>query len=92
MNQEVTVNQEPEVIDYNNIPVHYCKHCLYLGNPNETTLLNTVIEFCPHCGSTDFEDSHIEEWEKKFEETYKQGKFLNIKKSWRKIMEDKSNQ
>lgn len=91
MNQEETINQEAEAIDYNAIPVHYCKHCLYLGNPSETTLLNTKVEFCPYCGSTDFEDSHIEEWEKKFEEKYKQGKFLNIKKSWRKIMEEKNS-
>ena len=77
--------------NYNDEPVHFCKHCLYLGNPNVTELGFETIEYCPYCGSTDFEDDHINEWESKFEEKYKQGKFLNIKKSWRKIMEDRVN-
>lgn len=76
-----------EQINFNDEPVHYCSQCLYLGNPKVMELPTATIEYCPHCGSTTFEDSHIEEWEKKFEEKYKQGKFLNIKKSWRKIME-----
>lgn len=76
-----------EEINFNDIPVHYCTHCLYLGNPKIIELLTEDVEYCPHCGSTDFEDSHIEVWKKKFEDKYKQGKFLNIKKSWRKIME-----
>ena len=74
--------------EYNNEPVHYCQHCLYLGNPREVDLAGLNIEYCPYCGSTDFEDTHIEVWEEKFENKYKQGKFLNLKKSWRKIMED----
>lgn len=74
--------------EYNNEPVHYCKHCLYLGNPKEVDLAGTNVEYCPYCGSTDFEDSHISEWEQKFEAKYKQGKFLNLKKTWRTIMED----
>lgn len=77
-----------ETIDFNNEPVHYCSQCLYLGNPKEVEFAGTTVEYCPYCGSTDFEDSHIEEWENKFETKYKQGKYLNIKKPWRKIMEE----
>ena len=73
--------------EYNDEPVVYCKHCLYLGNPSEIA----GITFCPYCGSTDFEESHIDVWDKKFQEKYKQGKFINIKKErgkdlWKKIL------
>lgn len=74
--------------EYNKIPVTYCKHCLYLGNPESKLVFNQYIEYCPYCYGTDFEKSTIDKWEKKFEDKYKQGKFLNIKKSWKKIMEE----
>lgn len=77
-----------ESIEYNEIPVTYCKHCLYLGNTLEMNVLDQVIEYCPHCGGTDFDESSIEDWEKLFESKYKQGNFLKIKKSWKKIMEE----
>jgi hypothetical protein len=81
---------EEKIIDYNEEPVHYCKECLYLGNPKytETELEGHQLEYCPYCGSTEFEDSHIIEWENKFEEKYKKGKYLKIRnKTWKKIME-----
>lgn len=79
---------EDQIIDYNEEPVHYCSNCLYLGNPLIVgTKDNQMIEFCPKCGGTHFSDSHIEEWENKFESKYKQGRYLKLKKSWEKIME-----
>jgi hypothetical protein len=77
---------EQEKINYNEEPVHYCHDCLYLGNPKVVEEFN--IEYCPYCGSTDFYDSSIEEWERKFELKYKQGKFLNINKTWKTITEE----
>ena len=70
-------------IDYNLEPVHYCKHCLSLDNPS----IVGDIEYCKYCGSTDFEEDTIENWEHKFEEKYKQGKFLKINKKWKTIMQ-----
>ena len=70
-------------IDYNSEPVHYCKHCLSLDNPS----IVGDIEYCKYCGSTDFEEDTIENWEHKFEEKYKQGKFLKINKKWKTIMQ-----
>ena len=74
-------------IDYNDEPVHYCKYCLSLDNPEVTG----DIEYCKYCGSTDFEESSIEEWEQKFETKYKQGKFLKINKKWKTIMQSLNN-
>ncbi len=72
---------------YNDEPVHYCKYCLSLDNPEELG----GTEYCKYCGSTEFEDSHIEVWEEQFEEKYKQGKFLNINEKWKTIMQSTNN-
>ena len=81
---------QEQKIDYNEEPVHYCHDCLYLGNPKVVEEFG--IEYCPYCGSTDFYDSSIFEWERKFELKYKQGKFLNLKKTWKKITEEMNRQ
>ena len=72
-------------IDYNEEPVHYCKHCLSLDNP--LVVEGTDIEYCKYCGSTDFEESTISIWEKLFENKYKQGEYLKINKKWKTIMQ-----
>jgi hypothetical protein len=72
-------------INYNEEPVHYCKYCLSLDNP--VVLEGTDLEYCKYCGSTDFEESSIEDWEKQFEEKYKQGKYLKINAKWKTIMQ-----
>ena len=69
--------------NYNDEPVHYCKYCLSLDNPE----MLDGTEYCKYCGSTEFEDSHIDEWEKQFEQKYKQGKFLKLNKKWKTIMQ-----
>ena len=65
--------------DYNNIPVHYCKGCLFIGNTETVNVNDEEIEYCPQCGSTEFSDCHIDEWERRFEFKYKQGKLNNGK-------------
>lgn len=69
---------------YNDEPVYYCKYCLSLSNPK---LLDDGTEYCEFCGSTEFESDTIDIWENKFEEKYKQGKFLKIDKKWKTIMQ-----
>lgn len=77
------MNKSSKNINFDDEPVHYCKYCLSLDNPE--TIDDT--EYCKYCGSTEFEDSLIEEWENKFEAKYKQGKFLKINKKWKTIMQ-----
>jgi hypothetical protein len=74
--------------EYDKLPVIYCKHCLYLGNTKTKFLFNKYVEYCPHCYGTEFVKSSIGKWEQLFEEKYKQGKFLKLKKSWKEIMEE----
>lgn len=55
--------------DYNDIPVHYCKYCLSLR-------IKTIaggslgLDHCDECGGTDIASTHINEWEKLYEERY----------------------
>ena len=73
--------------NYNDEPVHYCKYCLSLDNPE----MLDGTEYCKYCGSTEFVDSHIDDWERQFEQKYKQGKFLKINKKWKTIMQSTNN-
>lgn len=79
--------------DYNKIPMSVCKHCLWPGNPEMTSFGDIDISFCPCCGSTDFIDMSVDEFESQFEKTYKQGRYLKIKHGklkgvalWKQIM------
>ena len=76
-------NKDNKTIDYNDEPVHYCKYCLSLDNPDVVG----DIEYCKYCGSTEFEQDSIEHWEKKFEDKYKKSKFLKINKKWKTIIQ-----
>lgn len=65
-------------IEYNNIPIHYCKHCLSL-NIRSVVEETETVDFCDDCGATMIGVSHINTWEKMYQEKY--GKtFLNYKK------------
>ena len=57
--------------DYNQIPIHYCEHCLSIK-----ILTFDDKSFCDICGSMDIEQTQIEEWEEKYKEKYGK-KFLN---------------
>lgn len=57
--------------EYNDEPVYYCKHCLSLK-----VKIVGGYDFCDDCGSTHIETSHIEDWEKLYEERYG-NKFLD---------------
>lgn len=64
------VNMEEEyknltIEDYNNEPVFYCKHCLSLK-----IKIVGGYDFCDDCGSTAIETTHIENWERLYEEQY----------------------
>lgn len=59
--------------EYNDIPVHFCKHCLSLR------IMSTEdIDYCDECGSTDITEDHISNWEGLYELRY-DNNFLNPK-------------
>lgn len=51
--------------DYNNEPVYYCKQCLSLK-------IKTIgkFDFCDDCGSTNIDTTHIDEWDRQYQERY----------------------
>lgn len=55
--------------DYNKEPVYYCKGCLSL---KVKTVAAAVLDldYCDDCGSTDIEQSSIEEWDYMYEKRY----------------------
>ena len=54
--------------DYNTVPVYYCKSCLSLGVKSVASGLD--LDYCKDCGSTDIEQTHIEDWQKLYRERY----------------------
>lgn len=54
--------------EYNDEPVFYCKNCLSLGIKTVVSMLD--LDYCKDCGSTDIEQTHIENWQKLYRERY----------------------
>lgn len=53
-------------IDYEEIPVVYCKNCLSLG----IMVLDGNADYCKDCSSTNLGTTNIKEWEKLYIERY----------------------
>lgn len=53
---------------FNEVPVHYCRNCLSLKI--KTVIVDSDLDFCDDCGSTDIEVAHIDNWEKMYEQRY----------------------
>lgn len=60
---------------YNDIPVHYCAECLSL----KVRVFNEDMDYCDECGSTDIRETHIDDWERQYQEKYKEN-YLKAKK------------
>lgn len=72
-----------EEVDYNEIPVVFCKHCLSLDIKVIDENMNTdYIDYCDKCGSTDIDVTDIFTWEKLYEQKYNK-KYLEVKKNGR---------
>lgn len=54
--------------EYNNIPVYYCRSCLSLKI--KSLDLETSLDYCEDCGSTEIEETNIEEWERLYQQKY----------------------
>lgn len=63
--------REESNVDYNAIPVFYCKHCLSLNIKTVDESIDTeYLDFCADCGSTEIEQTDIHTWEKMYEQKY----------------------
>ena len=63
--------REESNVDYNAIPVFYCKHCLSLSIKTVDESIDTeYLDFCANCGSTEIEQTDIHTWEKMYEQKY----------------------
>ena len=61
--------REESNIDYNAIPVFYCKHCLSLNIKTVDESIDTeYLDFCVDCGSTEIGQTDIHTWEKMYEQ------------------------
>lgn len=67
MSKEKVILKEPTYskTEYNNEPIHYCRHCLSLR------ILNLgEYAYCDKCGSTEIEETSIDNWEKLYMDKY----------------------
>lgn len=63
--------REESNIDYNAIPVFYCKHCLSLNIKTVDESIDTeYLDFCAECGSTEIGQTDIHTWKKMYEQKY----------------------
>lgn len=63
--------REESNVDYNAIPVFYCKHCLSLNIKTVDESIGTeYLDFCANCGSTEIGQTDIHTWEKMYEQKY----------------------
>ena len=68
MNNLFTKIEQSPKEDYNKIPVHYCKECLSLAVMRVARMDDAC--YCDTCGSTDIEQTSIEEWEELYKKRY----------------------
>lgn len=54
--------------EYNEEPVCFCKGCLSLRI--KTVAIGSDLDYCDECGSTDIEQTNIEEWKRLYRERY----------------------
>lgn len=54
--------------EFNQEPIYYCKQCLSLKIMRVAGMDD--VAYCDECGSTDIEETSIEEWRKLYRERY----------------------
>lgn len=57
-----------EEVNYNDEPVFYCERCMSLRIRFVNGLSNS--EYCDNCGSTEINQSNIEDWRQQFKDKY----------------------
>ena len=66
-----------EEVNYNDEPVFYCERCMSLRVRFVQSLSNS--EYCDVCGSTDIEQTNIEDWRQQFKDKYGYDHLENFK-------------
>lgn len=61
-------------LEYNNIPVKYCKHCLSLAIKGIQS--TEEFDYCDTCGSVDIAECSIEEWEELYKNAHNGRRYL----------------
>lgn len=70
-------SKESKQLEYNSIPVHYCKHCLSLRIKGlEST---EEFDYCDECGSLDIGQCSIEEWEELYKKAHNGRRYIEDK-------------
>lgn len=54
--------------EYNEEPVFYCRNCLSLKI--KTVQVDSNLDYCDECGSTDIAQTNIEEWRNTYKTRY----------------------
>jgi hypothetical protein len=62
------LNQKTNSNEFNEEPVFYCKSCLSLKV--KTVLVDSGLDYCDDCGSTDVGQANIRDWENLYKERY----------------------
>lgn len=52
--------------EYDQVPVYYCRQCLSLRIKS----INSYVDYCDECGSTDIGETDIFTWKKMYKEKY----------------------
>lgn len=62
---------EGNKVDYNSVPVFYCRHCLSLRvkSMDEEHDIE-FLDYCDDCGSTDIGQANIHDWEDMYRKKY----------------------
>jgi ribosomal protein L37AE/L43A len=64
--ENINLERHTTVEEFNEDPVYYCTKCMSL----KIKSLNSDIDYCDDCGSTDIETTDIYTWEKMYKERY----------------------
>lgn len=62
------LNQKTNSNEYNEEPVFYCKNCLSLKV--KIVPVDSDLDYCDDCGSTNIEHTNIHDWENLYKERY----------------------
>lgn len=60
------LEKDTTVEDYNKEPVYYCTHCMSL----KIKSLDSFVDYCDDCGSTDIESTDIYSWMRMYRERF----------------------
>lgn len=52
--------------EYDQVPVYYCRQCLSI----KIKSINSCVDYCDECGSTDVGETDIFTWKKMYKEKY----------------------